>query len=539
MNLSNFFRFTPYSRLSIFLLVVMIWAGIFLPELGTPELKGEEARRILPALTMLESGNWLVPMIGGEEYFNKPPLINWLIAAAFLLTGEHSEWAARLPSVGFILLFVSLLIWMPSPFLTLPARLIAAIIFLTNLGMLEKGRMIEIEAVYVSLTGLAILWWLNSWSANAHRWIIWLPTFGLLGLGVLLKGPVGLIVFYIILLAVLLQTGRWRELFGWGHITGSLLMCVVFAAWALPAFMHSSGSTMGTRWVAEIMLRFSSESGQINYGEWMSAPFKALRNFLPWALLLPLLWNQTVLQRIPQTFLPMLLGARNGMVVGFILISLPPGTLARYYMPLFPIALILLGYVLSIYALPPKLEKIWRGMFFALCFLLLGVGIIGLFQLTHSILAWLAVIAVLGTLVASIWRWQALVGNVRLSVATAWFFLLLSFHYAIFGMVVHTRNYKWKTTGYALNQLVPKEEVIYIYRIADLPFRTTLYYLRPPMGYVNQPQALTDKVRYLLLNAQQQQQLMESTQFAGRTPQVLYKVTHRIAGDYRLLYLAP
>src|SRR5712672_3307094 len=79
-------------------LVLLVWAAIYLPALGSLEIKGEEGRRILPAVTMLETGNYLVPQVGSEYYFRKPPLVNWLVAASFKLTGLRNEWTARLPS---------------------------------------------------------------------------------------------------------------------------------------------------------------------------------------------------------------------------------------------------------------------------------------------------------------------------------------------------------------------------------------------------------------------------------------------------------
>ena len=41
--------------------------------LGSLEFKGEEGRRALPAVTMLRTGNGVLPYVGGEPYFNKPP----------------------------------------------------------------------------------------------------------------------------------------------------------------------------------------------------------------------------------------------------------------------------------------------------------------------------------------------------------------------------------------------------------------------------------------------------------------------------------
>src|SRR3982750_4700184 len=85
------------------LVIFAVWAAIYLPGLGTLEIKGEEGRRILPAVTMLQTGNYIVPQVGSDPYFSKPPLVNWLVAASFELFGVRNEWAARLPSVLAVL----------------------------------------------------------------------------------------------------------------------------------------------------------------------------------------------------------------------------------------------------------------------------------------------------------------------------------------------------------------------------------------------------------------------------------------------------
>src|SRR3954465_13603169 len=95
------------SRAASFCLVIACWAAIYLPGLGSLEIKGEEGRRILPAVTMLDSGNYLVPQVGSEPYFRKPPLVNWLFWASFKFTGIRNEWTARLPS-GVLVLLVAL-----------------------------------------------------------------------------------------------------------------------------------------------------------------------------------------------------------------------------------------------------------------------------------------------------------------------------------------------------------------------------------------------------------------------------------------------
>ncbi len=65
------------------LIVLAVWAVGYLAALGSSELRSEEGHRVIPAVEMLESGDYLVPHIGGQPYLRKPPLINWLIAGSF------------------------------------------------------------------------------------------------------------------------------------------------------------------------------------------------------------------------------------------------------------------------------------------------------------------------------------------------------------------------------------------------------------------------------------------------------------------------
>src|SRR6266498_3581472 len=91
------------SRLRSIAVVVLAWAVIYLPALGSIAIKGEEGRRILPAVRMIETGNYIVPQVGSNPYYRKPPLVNWLVAATFKISGVRNEWTARLPSVLAVL----------------------------------------------------------------------------------------------------------------------------------------------------------------------------------------------------------------------------------------------------------------------------------------------------------------------------------------------------------------------------------------------------------------------------------------------------
>src|SRR5438105_13030703 len=91
------------SRFRAVAVVVLVWSVIYLPALGSIAIKGEEGRRILPAIRMLETGNYIVPQVGSYPYYRKPPLVNWVVAASFKVFGMHNEWTARLPSALSVL----------------------------------------------------------------------------------------------------------------------------------------------------------------------------------------------------------------------------------------------------------------------------------------------------------------------------------------------------------------------------------------------------------------------------------------------------
>src|SRR5436189_4882625 len=123
-------RMALMSRAPAIAFVVLCWAAIYLPGLGSLEIKGEEGRRILPAVTMLETGNYLVPQVGSEPYYRKPPLVNWVVAASFKLTGLHNEWTARLPSALCVLTVAMAFVTIARASLGARGSLIAALIWM-------------------------------------------------------------------------------------------------------------------------------------------------------------------------------------------------------------------------------------------------------------------------------------------------------------------------------------------------------------------------------------------------------------------------
>ena len=178
----------------------------------------------MPASRCSRRATYLVPHVGSEPYFRKPPLVNWLVAASFKLTGHRNEWTARLPSALCVLAVALAFITVARASLGANGSLIAALIWMANFGMIEKGRLIEIEALYVSLLGLALICWLSWWEQRRSPWLTWIVPSIFLGLGVLAKGPLHLLFFYAVVVAVLYCAGELRQAGSPAHLAGILIV---------------------------------------------------------------------------------------------------------------------------------------------------------------------------------------------------------------------------------------------------------------------------------------------------------------------------
>jgi 4-amino-4-deoxy-L-arabinose transferase-like glycosyltransferase len=331
---------------------MFVWAAIYLPRLGSLEIKSEEGRRILPAVTMLDTGNFLVPQIGSEPYFRKPPLVNWLVAGSFKFFGARNEWTARLPSVLCVLAVALALVTIARRSLGPNGAIAAALMWLTNFGLLEKGRMIEIEALYVSLSALAFICWLSCW--RDRRWLAWTGAGVFLGLGLLAKGPLHLFFFYSVVVAVLWQERELRQLVNWPHFAGVVVMLAIFAAWAIPCLESAHAAHVTAVWSRQLSGRLGGDD--FKFANWIVNIPRGLGYLLPWAVLLPFARFRLIENKADRKLCR---GLSLGVAVPFLVVSLLPSGLPRYNMPLLAPAIWLLAVFIREHAFvwPKPLRK--------------------------------------------------------------------------------------------------------------------------------------------------------------------------------------
>jgi 4-amino-4-deoxy-L-arabinose transferase-like glycosyltransferase len=502
------------------LVVVLIWAGIYLPALGSLPLEHEEPRRALPALHMLSSGDWLVPRVGSDPYLHKPPLLNWLIALSFAATGTRTEAAARLPSVlATAALALAIVTVAGRGWLARAAQgRLAATFLLTNLAMMETGRLAELEALYVALTGIALILWLAAWHRQLNPWWLWLAPAPFLGLGMLTKGPTELIFYYGILLPVLVRAGETRALL---HVAHGLALAVIagtFLAWAVPCSLAIDPvhpTEVWRVWLDQISSRASAQPDE-HFHPWnylACIPLSA-KNFLPWTVLLPLLWGKKL--RAPGLSTPreecLFRGARWGMAAVFLVMSLLPNGSPRYLYPLVVVPALLLEQALADLIeghLARWVIEAWRRtnlVFLGAATCGLGcAAVAGPHEWGRLLLAFA------GCLLAAFGFWpyaqsgaaRGLLSDKRRALVAAaatssivMVLITLTYAVAIVPRINRARKHGPREMAEAFRHVVPKEAVIWMAEPSYQPF---WYYLEPSVRYVHTVTEVPSGGRFVLI----------------------------------------
>lgn len=305
---------------------------------------------------MVASGDWITPHYNYEPRFQKPILYYWLTSATYLVSGATEMgarlWAA-LAGVGLVLVTAACgRRWYDEA-----TGLLAGAIVATNFGYFSIGRMALPDLPLTFCITLSI------WAAmvstleqeRSPRKFVILAALGL-GLGFLVKGPVGVIIPAIVILPVLMIERRSIGLNPADIVIGFLVMLVVAMPWYVLMWMRHGNEYLQSFFVGDNFERFAT--GRFNDPRpwWFYLPVVA-GGLLPWTAL-ALVWLGPLFQfirgrRAVSTIdLRLLLWA----LLPLAFYSLSIGKQPRYVLPVLPpLALLLASSVV-------ERTQEWRGL---------------------------------------------------------------------------------------------------------------------------------------------------------------------------------
>lgn len=292
---------------------LLLWVALYAAALHLPFLASyralthHEGMVTQPALRILENGAWIVPYYTYGRWLDKPPLLNWITAACFAVTGGFNPFAARLPAAASAIGLAVLIAAVARRFTDDRTALLAGLTQAASVYALIYGRLGEIDMPLTLLMAGAHAVLLGSWVprpyANGQPALppatpggtrhpagefrlplsAALAFYVLMALAVLAKGLLAVVLVGMTVLVFCLVRRTLRPL--WGVLLTPAIACfvVLVGAWVAGAYWVA-GDELTREWSKNNTQRFM---GDINL---TLQPFWTYLENLPWLALPATIW---------------------------------------------------------------------------------------------------------------------------------------------------------------------------------------------------------------------------------------------------------
>ncbi len=344
LNESSVRRYKSYERLLATVCLLLIAAVVFFSSLNYPLFEPDEARNAQLALNIIESGQWMSLTLAEENYWDKPPLQMWAIAASYKVFGV-SPFATRLPVALASMLTLLATLLLGKKLLGYRGSWFGGLLLLLTTGFVCISRYVTMDASLTAMSTIMLLSTYLAVSDGFKRRYAFLASIAC-GLGILIKGP----VIGVLCLPPLI-------LFFWLSPIQKSLPSRWWIWFSIPAFLVSAPWFIATAWVhpdfltyffwKHHLVRFSDA---FNHREPFWYYFVGIFIFMfPASYLIPSLIKFLTSRRPENRFMRtreqgfLLLAAV--WIVGFFSIS--ESKLPTYIVPSFPLICLLMGGLLD------------------------------------------------------------------------------------------------------------------------------------------------------------------------------------------------
>jgi 4-amino-4-deoxy-L-arabinose transferase-like glycosyltransferase len=368
-------------RVGHYALLALVWAMLCLPRLGGPSLWDiDEGNNAQAAREMAESGNFVVPTFNYKMRVDKPILLYWLQVAAYHVCGIN-EFAARLPSALAALLALFVTYELGRRLLGKSAGLLAGLVLASTIAFCAAAHFANPDAL-LNLCTLVTLWcfW-NHYNREGGWWL--LGSGAAAGLGVLAKGPVGLILPLTVSVLFLLWRRDLRRVRDLRVLGASLVFLLVAAPWYVWVAVETKGEWLvGFLWKHNVQRSLGAMEN--HGGPFFYYGLVLIAGLTPWSVFLgPTAWHAWKrLRRGEETASPSLRDSRAvrqfllcWLAVWFMFFTLVRTKLPNYILPVYPAMALLTASFLDDWRRGRITLPAWV-MPTSLCFLALtGIGV--------------------------------------------------------------------------------------------------------------------------------------------------------------------
>jgi 4-amino-4-deoxy-L-arabinose transferase-like glycosyltransferase len=302
----------------------------------------DEPRFAEASRQMLLRGDFLTPYLNGVPRFEKPILLYWLQAFAYSVFGV-TEFAARLPSALAGLGTIVVTYLLTARVASRRAALIAALALATMFRFVTYARQGLTDVPVLFFVTAAVYGFVVSWQEPSSRWAArlgWLCV----GLGMLTKGPVGLLPVMIWIACALVVRDRemvWRT----RPVGGAALAMAVGLPWYLAMLaLHGRAYTdfaIGHELVERFLSERTFEPTRSAFYYFKVWPGDAA----PWSLLFlaAAAWALRRWQTVDAGTHRAVMLAATWYLTVFVAFSISRSKVTHYVLPAYPAAALLIG----------------------------------------------------------------------------------------------------------------------------------------------------------------------------------------------------
>jgi len=324
--------------------IVVLTAVLAVPSMFTRDLwNPDEPRYMEAAREMFVLHDYIIPHLNGQIYTDKPPLFFWM--AGLLWKMGLGVMSARVLAALASLATLLCTYFFSRRFLKGDGPILATVATLGLLLFAVHARLGVIDPLHTLLivaTTLAGYLALTRSVARPGLW--WMVAYGIAGLEVLVKGPVGFALPGTVLLAYALLDRKRVRAGGKVHIAGVALLLAIPLAWLIPAVM-AGGPTYATDILLHKGLGYvvnSSSHPEPFYYFIVRGPVL----LMPWVLLLPLPLYAAVKHRRDEGVGPAFFAA-VWCAATFVFFSCMSAKRESYLLPMAPAVGMLVGWYLT------------------------------------------------------------------------------------------------------------------------------------------------------------------------------------------------
>ncbi len=282
-----------------YLLAILLCFPAFLINLELITLNEDEAIRALVALEMKLSGDFFTPTLNGALYFSKPPLYNWILNLSFFLFQEINEWALRIPTLFFLLLYAITIYYYSNKYYNRQFAFINAMLFVTCGRILFWDSMLGyIDMCYSWITFTELMVIFHCYHKGQYLRLFLLSSF-LAAVGFMLKGFPTLLFQGLSLLVFFGYKRDLKRLLSKEHLFGILLFCAIVGSYYLYYYGANPKSKAITGLLDQSTRRTIIHS---KHSFWdfirhlIVYPFQNTYDFFPWSIMVIYLFRKDIIK---------------------------------------------------------------------------------------------------------------------------------------------------------------------------------------------------------------------------------------------------